>query len=141
MKKLLLASSVLLLAVSTLTLAGCSDGVPPGFDDVPYSDDSGEATDEYTEPPAGVDSDDLKIFTIELPDHMVVDCVASTYGGSDPKPNCDWSFVRRGAPSKDNGSMKSFTVKGKNRSVVCVTSEYGGSDIGASCNWAGAMKR
>lgn len=139
MRKLLLASGALLLA--GLTLTGCSAGVPSGFDETSYSDDSGEATDEYTEPPVGADSEDLKIFTIALPDRMVVDCVASTYGGSDPEPNCDWSFVRRGEPSKDNGSMKSFTVKGKNRSVVCVTSEYGGSDIGASCDWARSLQR
>jgi hypothetical protein len=141
MKKLLLASSVLLVLSSTLLLTGCSDGTPVGFEDVPYTDESGEVADEYTEPPAGVDSDDLGIFTIELPDGLVVDCVASTYGGSDPKPNCDWSYVRSGKPSKDNGSMKSYTVKNKNRSVVCVASEYGGSDIGSSCNWADVKER
>lgn len=141
MKKLLLASSALLLLSSTLLLTGCSDGVPSGFEGVPYSDDSGESTDEYTEPPAGVDSEDLAIFAIELPSGEVVDCVASSYGGSDPKPDCDWGSVRSGKPTKDTGSMKSYTVKNKNLSVVCVSSEYGGSDIGTSCDWNRAKGR
>ena len=137
-------SAALLLGVS-LSLASCTyDPYPDEFngadDDTSYSEDGVAPEEEDSAPVPGGTMDDIAIYTIALPEGRVVDCVSSTYGPSDARPDCDWGSIREGTASKDSGGLASYTVTSKSRSVLCIASEYGGSNLTTSCDWAHAQK-
>lgn len=140
MKKIPAALSAVLLLGSLLSLTACSyDPFPDEKGGDSYSEDL-DPDASYTPPTTGGTVDDIAIYTVALPDGQVVDCVSSTYGVSDARPDCDWSSVRAGTAGKDNGGLLSYTVTGSGRSVICVAAEYGGSNLSSSCDWAHAKQ-
>lgn len=138
MRKRFVGPVALVLAVTVFGLSACASENA----EEPKAKSSKPAAASTTAP--GYDKwAALQLYTVQLPNSRLVDCVGSRYSSDVVAPSCDWANVRAGAIKKNKwAALRAYTVVSKDgRKVLCVGSRYSSNVVIPDCDWSVTANR